>query len=295
MAASGRNILTAVLTALLLGTPAPVLADSAIEGLANANKTYQDGNAAKALEQIKEVFASKKMDNDTTAKALLLRGQIYEKVGKPALAYADYNNAIWLGGLTAAERNRASEGRRRVQAALGAGGDSSHASRGASGAPAKTASRSSGGFLSGLFGGGSSERRPRRAPKPAPGGWAPQESPGKKANPAASPAGARKTAAAWRPSHARPAAAETGGGKSYYSQFAAARSEKKALSEAKRLARKLRNSLGGRPVLVVRTEAARGKPALYRVVTGPLADKSEARKLCGTLKRKGARCLVYAP
>jgi hypothetical protein len=276
---SAARLLLALLSAVLLLAPA-AMAESAIEGLANANKSYHDGDAAKALEQITEVFAKDKLDNDTTAKALLLRGEVYEKVGKPALAYADYNSAVWLGGLSAAERNRANEGSQRTQASLGVSdGGSSQASHGggqtSAQASTQASTQESGGFLGNLFGGGSSKAPAQEAPKEAP-----------KAAPAQPVS--RSIAAA------TPQPAETGDDKSYYAQYATLPDEAKALAEAKRLAKKLGGALSGRPVLVIKTEA-QGKHAIYRVVSGPLGNKAEADGLCSSIKTKGANCMIFVP
>jgi cell division septation protein DedD len=286
MTASGRKILAAFSVVYLLLTPPSAMAETAIEGLANASKSYHDGDAAKALDQINEVFSKDKMDNDTTAKALLIRGEIYEKVSKPALAYADYNSAIWLGGLSAAERSRANEGSQRTQASLGVSdGGSGQTAHGGTQAPAQE----SGGFLGNIFGGDSSKPPAQEAQKSA-------AAADQKAAPNPSGASASRSLAAASALPAGAAAnAETSEDKSYYAQYAALPDETKALAEAKRLAKKLGASLSGRPVLVIKTEAPQGKHALYRVVSGPLGNKAEADGLCSSIKTKGANCMVFIP
>lgn len=317
MAASSRSIPAALAAACLAVTPIPAAslflaapalilatpawAQRAIEGLADANKLLREGDPARALEKVMAVFNTEKLDNDTTAKAMLLRAEIYEKLGKPALAYADYNAAVWLGGLTAAERSRASEGSQRTQAAQ----------NGAPQTPAQGSRSGSGSFLSTLFGGGSSadskttteQLPPGPAQTPAASQYAPaagQQAPSaghasRSIHPggaAQAPKTAGKTAAgegAATPSR-KPAADD---GKESYAQFASFPNEAKALGEARRLAQKLSGALSDRSVLVIKTEA--GGKAQFRIVSGPLSGKAEAGALCKSVKAKGVGCAVYTP
>lgn len=93
-------------------------ADEVTSGLAQANKIIQSGSYAKAVELITNVLASGKAQADMAAKALLMRAQANEKLGNQAFALADYNQALWMQGLSPADKKQAEDGRARIQGNL---------------------------------------------------------------------------------------------------------------------------------------------------------------------------------
>ena len=253
--------------------PAPVLADSAIEGLSSANKSFRDGDPGEGARADQRGVLQEKLDNDTTAKALLLRGEIYEKLGKPALAYADYNNAIWLGGLSTTERNRANEGSQRTQSALGVAGGGGGATATPPRPPIapRTLRRRprqvrptafSADFLAATPPNKPplrhrSQRHPPKRPSRQKLPRRPRRrSPSPRQSAAGHPQGRNCPAThpdrGYAPDH-------PGNGRRQVVLLPVRRlqDQAKALTEAKRLADKLRDSLGGRPVLVIKTEPRR--------------------------------------
>jgi hypothetical protein len=94
-------------------------ADEVTAGLAQAHQMMQKGDYAKAIDIITNVIASGKAQADMAAKALLMRGQAREKLGKKAFALADYNQALWMQGLSENEKKLAEAGKARIQGGLG--------------------------------------------------------------------------------------------------------------------------------------------------------------------------------
>ncbi|MEJ2123687.1 MAG: SPOR domain-containing protein [Alphaproteobacteria bacterium] len=94
-------------------------ADEVTAGLAQAHQMMQKGAYAKAIDIITNVIASGKAQADMAAKALLMRGQAREKLGKKAFALADYNQALWMQGLSEQDKKLAEAGRARIQGGLG--------------------------------------------------------------------------------------------------------------------------------------------------------------------------------
>lgn len=94
-------------------------ADEVTAGLAQAHEMMQQGAYVKAIDIITNIIASGKAQADMAAKALLMRGQAREKLGKKAFALADYNQALWMQGLSEADKELAEAGKARIQGGLG--------------------------------------------------------------------------------------------------------------------------------------------------------------------------------
>jgi hypothetical protein len=117
--------LVVLLLAIVVGSAslaaAPRSAGDITPALTEANKVIQKGGYAKAIEMIDEALrgGGGKVPPELAAKALLMRAESNEKLGRAAYAFADYNSAIWMQGLSAADRKRAEEGQDRVSKGLG--------------------------------------------------------------------------------------------------------------------------------------------------------------------------------
>ena len=72
--------------------------------LTEASKMMEQGIPVKAIEMIDAALSSGKLPPDSSAKALLMRAQAQEKLNKLAFALADYNSALWMEGLSAADK-----------------------------------------------------------------------------------------------------------------------------------------------------------------------------------------------
>jgi hypothetical protein len=93
--------------------------DTATQALAEASKLIEKGVPVKAIELINNTLKSGKVPGDLAAKALLMRAQAQETIGKHAYALADYNSALWMQGLSDRDKKEAEDGRRRIMAKLG--------------------------------------------------------------------------------------------------------------------------------------------------------------------------------
>ncbi len=263
-----RHIIT-LLTGFCLVMAAPcAFAETALASLTAAAKLIEQGEPQQAISKISEVFASGNLDNQTSAKAFLLRAQANEKLGRLSQALADYTNAMFMG-LSATDRSQAESGSKRVQAALAKGeagtdGWQTGAATTRTASSESQASSSDGfSFFGGLFGGSSSAAH---KPEASPGnGWS---------------QGTQVTTAA--------AAADDG--RQYNLHLATLTSEQAAQSEAKRLAKRLATLLEGKTPEV--SQMQRGGAIAYRVVAGPFEGKSHAQGICASLKAKGVSCIV---
>lgn len=93
--------------------------DTATQALAEASKLIEKGVPVKAIELINNTLKSGKVPGDLAAKALLMRAQAQETIGKHAYALADYNSALWMQGLSDRDKKEAEDGRRRIMTKLG--------------------------------------------------------------------------------------------------------------------------------------------------------------------------------
>jgi hypothetical protein len=106
----------------------PARGDDATNALAEANKLIEKGVPVKAIELIDDALKSGKVSGDLAAKALLMRAQAQEKLGKHAYALADYNSALWMQGLSDRDKKEAEDGRNRILTKLGVNGPDKAAS-----------------------------------------------------------------------------------------------------------------------------------------------------------------------
>ncbi len=311
----GRQLAGLCLVLFLSGAQAGVaLAQSADvqAALTEASKVLQKGGYAKAIEIIDGALRSGKVPSELAAKALLMRAEANEKLGRTAFALADYNSALWMQGLSAGDRKRAEEGHGRVMKGLGvaapADGPAGPATTGSTPgkpqapawntdvqqAPAEQRSSGGGGGIGNFFGNlfGSTAQRPAEREQSAPSTavavvtQAPPEQPQPKAVPrksAGAPPAARQPApvAAAKPP-------ETG---NFAIQLAAVAEEDKAIAETDRLAKKYSADLGGRtPSLMIVPTSDGG--TLYKIVAAPFETKGEGLATCELLKSKGVSCMV---
>jgi cell division septation protein DedD len=116
-------------------------------------------------------------------------------------------------------------------------------------------------------------------PVPIPDGPVPMAAP-------AAPAAAPQQVAAAAPAAAAAAAAPS----KYVVQVGAHKSQTEALAIYADIQQKNPKLLGNYPPLV--QKASVGGGTMYRLRVGPIADKSEAYKLCGELKTQGTDCFV---
>lgn len=301
---TGRSfILVALMSVLIAGAALPAFAqsDEATKGLSAAYKFIKDGETGKAIAKLDEVLKKAGSDSAAAAKALLLRAQAREKAGQNVLALADYDGALWLQGLSSKERQRAVDGRKRTMARLGIGSGPAEAGKAATtpevAAPERTRTRTrksaepwrtaveddkstqSGSdsdpissFLGGIFGGSSTSATPPKEQAPIASDWS-------------------RATAVTRLEESQAATAGAASSAEYRVQLAAVGTEKDAQAEARRLGRKLGETLGGRTLGVVRTDTSAGN-TYYRIVVGPMPDRTQSQELCQKIKALGVDCLV---
>ncbi len=92
-------------------------------------------------------------------------------------------------------------------------------------------------------------------------------------------------------SRVRPRARRSAGGKGYYIQLGALRSQSAAERAWRVAQQKNRSLLGGRDVDVTRAKVP-NKGIYYRVQSGPLVSSAEAKNLCDALNRRKQVCFV---
>ena len=102
----GRGLTAAaMLLAALVAAPAPVLAaDSALD---LAQKAIKSGKPDLALRALNAALTGGTLKGGDVAKAYFLRGMANAKSGNQAATIADLNNALYLKGLSEAERKEA--------------------------------------------------------------------------------------------------------------------------------------------------------------------------------------------
>src|SRR5690606_15556200 len=87
--------------------------------LTQAAKLLENGDALLSIELIDRTLKTGDVPSNLAAKAMLLRAQAQEKLGKHAFALADYNSALWMQDLSEYDRKVAEQGRQRIMANLG--------------------------------------------------------------------------------------------------------------------------------------------------------------------------------
>jgi hypothetical protein len=325
----GTVFLAAALSISLLAAPAR--AQSAEATLTEASKALEKGVPAKAIELIDAAMRAGKLPSDMAAKALLMRAQAQEKLGKQAFALADYNSALWMDGLSAADKAQAEQGRDRISGKLGIAQSAAKpaASGGRANAGEDTAARTPtsaqvkstpseqrtggiGSVFNGIF--GSSSEPAQEEPRPAAVEPAAAAKPAVAVRPAAAakPTPAAKPVAALKPERAQPAKAKaekpaekiavsertsptaaTGDGSGKFGiQFAALHSEDGAISEVERIAKKYGSELAGRSPSVKILGTSDGG-TLYKIVAEPY-ERGEATAICELLKTKNLNCMIVS-
>jgi hypothetical protein len=313
-----------VVAALLLiaGAPYAFAQDNnATAALTKASKILEKGDALKAIDVINETLKSGSLTADLAAKAMMMRAQAQEKLGKYAYALADYNSALWMQDLSASDKSEAEKGRDRIMAKLGVNSAAAKPSDG--GAPpaqeppkqraASTGSSGSskswdtevqrsseqrtggiGSIFSDVFGSSSAagtERQPAKPNEP------PRAQPVRAGAAPAQPAKAAPLApapvkvAASQPEQSILIASSTPSG-DFAIQFAALLSEDSAISEVERVAKRYGELLGGRrPSIKVRETSDGG--TLYKIVAEPY-ERGEGVATCELLKTKGVSCMLIS-
>jgi hypothetical protein len=294
-------------------------AAQAITALAQASKYLDQGVPVKVVEIVNRVLKSGQISSDLAAKALLLRARAQEKLGKYAYALADYNQALWMQGLSSSDKSEAEGGRARILAKLGV--DDNPAKTAAApqqpAQPKRTASnarntadwgatvqttpseeRTGGiGIFGNLFGASETSQQPRktaqRAPRPKPEPR-PVVQPVKvvqqvnvEATPPTRTANVSEdTTAVDAGAPAREPAGE------FAIQFAALLSEDSAIYEVERVGKRYGEWLGGRtPSITIRPTAEGG--TLYKIIAEPY-ERGEGVATCELLKTKGVSCMLIS-
>lgn len=335
-------------------------ADEVTAGLAQAHEMMQQGAYVKAIDIITNIIASGKAQADMAAKALLMRGQAREKLGKKAFALADYNQALWMQGLSESDKQLAEAGKARIQGGLGvneptkkmvsevsspqraplsspsitptvsqsspapvpapslASGPTTHTvatsmrttSLGFDQSPPPQESSSSrgsgsgggiGGFFSSLFGGSETSTSPRQentavavvSPQPRTSFQQEQNSRSSRVT-----SRAPTDDSTWNSQTAQASTASTGSYVDNLSghfaiQFAALRSEDKAIYEVNRVTRRYGDALNGRSPSI-RIIGTRDGDTLYKIVAGPYETMAESTAKCNELKTIGVQCMVIS-
>lgn len=292
-------VLASLITFAVLSTPA--YADKATEALAKANRLLQDGVPVKAIELINTTLKSGDVPSDLAARALLMRGQAQEKLGKYAYALADYNQALWQG-LPDQDKAEAAQGRDRIMSKLGVGGSSEPektastksrgtalaASSGSWGAseiqttPSEERTGGIGSVFSGIFGG-------TDASEP--------ESPAAVARPRAQNVNAVVASRAVRApikdsGNSLAVSVNDNAAGDFAIQMAALHSENGAIYEVDRIEKRYGEWLGGRtPSITVLGTSDGG--TLYKVIAEPFKH-GEGVATCELLKTKGLSCMLIS-
>lgn len=308
----------------------PSRADDITPALTEAAKHLQQGAPAKTLEIINRTLKSGQIPAELASKALLLRARAHEALDKYAYALADYNQALWMKGLSDGDKDAAEAGRKRIMTKLGVDDGDAPAAK-----PVKTAQTQQpaaqpagqqrkatawdtdvqttvseertggtgglGGFFGGLFGSSSSEKTE------------PQQPPGEiqaAARPAVQrvavePQTRQAAIAQQRTKPEQPTLTQTrvsqttgtlsAGGElsgDFAIQIAALHSEDRALYEVNRVEKRFSELLGGRtPSITVRATSDGG--TLYKVIIEPY-QRGEGVATCEMLKTKGLNCMLIS-
>jgi hypothetical protein len=309
----------------------PARADNPTAALTEASKMMDKGLPVKAIELIDAAMASGKLPAEASAKALLMRAQAQEKLSKLAFALADYNSALWMDGLSAADKAQAEKGRDRISAKLGVPDASKQAQASVATenagtrpdaqvqtTPSEERTGGIGSIFSGIF--GSSKAKAETQPEqpvqqePAPAAVpAPTSTAKARAKPtakaqtvtvSAKPAAAAKVQTAQlkaeKPARAvvaerkQPtgAAPQADASGKFGIQFAAIHSEDSAIAEVQRIAKKYGADLAGRSP-AVKILATSDGGTLYKIIAEGY-ERGEATAICELLKGKNLNCMVVS-
>ncbi len=290
------------LSAFIALMAGPADAQNVTSALTQANKLLEQGQPAEAIDLIEKTLKTGDVPSDLAAKAMLMRAQAQEKLGKHAFALADYNSALWMQDLSSRDRALAEAGRQRIMAKLGVGS-----------APAETAAAPQqeeiratptekrtggiGSFFSGVFDASGDDEK--NAPPPqaqqASINPAPNPQPAVQRAPPPAPAPVQVSnvySANESQSQESEQAAQrqlTGG---FAIQFSAVRSEDNAIYEADRVGKRYSEWLNGRtPSIMVRGMKDGG--TLYKIIAAPY-EHGEGLATCELLKTKGVDCMLIS-
>jgi cell division septation protein DedD len=154
---------------------------------------------------------------------------------------------------------------------------------------------------------------PRPAPEPTPAS-APPQTEASVAPPPATPAPQQSAPASAAPApaspsdaHAAPAASPpqqsaalpqpapaSAGGKGFRLQVASVKTPEGAKQEFERIRRQNTDLLGALPYSAERVDLGE-RGVFYRVQIGPIADGSEAERICGALRQRSVGCILVKP
>ncbi len=280
--------------------------------LTQAAKLLEQGEAEQSIGLIDRTLKTGDVPSNLAAKAMLLRAQAQEKLGKHAFALADYNSALWMQDLSDYDRGLAEKGRQRIMTKLGVVSKPQAApakpiavasSWGTEVKTTETEKRTGGigSIFSGVFGSSSDVEEPR----------AKAQSVSVSANPVTNTASVasvsqsteRQTAPirtanvlASNDTQAQSieetvvAQRELSG--DFAIQFSAVRSEDTALYEADRIDKRYGEWLGGRtPSIKIRGTQDGG--TLYKIIAQPY-ERGEGVATCELLKTKGVSCMLIS-
>lgn len=286
--------------------------------LTQAAKLLEQGQAEQSIELIDRTLKTGNVPSNLAAKAMLLRAQAQEKLGKHAFALADYNSALWMQDLSDYDRSIAEKGRKRIMANLGVGGSkvkpkaraapvqtvTTTESRGTEIQTAKTKKRSGGlgAIFSSIFGSSSEEQKaPSPSAQPAPTttySVRTTETAASISQSVDSPTTVSGTSNLVASNDAQAqviddtvvAQRELTG--DFAIQFSAVRSEDTALYEADRVGKRYGEWLGGRtPSIKIRGTQDGG--TLYKIIAQPY-ERDEGVATCELLKSKGVQCMLIS-
>lgn len=280
--------------------------------LTQAAKLLEQGQAGQSIQLINRTLKAGGVPSKLAAKAILLRAQAQEKLGKHAFALADYNSALWMQDLSDYDRRFAEQGRRRIMTNLGVSRRNEQTASAQPVAEAKVwgtevrttatekRTRGIGSIFSNILGLSSEEKEEPRAPP---------------ASETVYSVGTTETAASISQSSesqviagrsSRLVASNDQQGQAidntlvaqreltgdFAIQFAAVRSEDTALYEADRVGKRYGEWLGGRtPSIKIRGTQDGG--TLYKIIAQPY-ERGEGVATCEFLKTKGVQCMLIS-
>ncbi len=313
------GIMLGMFLTLTVAGPGKAFAQNAdgqgLEAFTRAVQAYDAGDLNTAAGLLDDAF-EKGLSKVLSARAILLRAQIYERSGALARALQDYSNALWMGTLPATERQKATEGRQRVIAALGL----NTPAQGSTQASAASAQQGSSGGLFGMFDNVFGSSKPAAAappppppPPPPPVQTAQSAQSGWQAAPASSASGVltrpkkadahpvkaaapRKIAQTEKPpleARVRVASIEpvaisrATSANGFLIVFGSANSEAAGRTRAQQIKTALAD------ILVSRELDVEASPnGGFQITAGPYKAKSAALALCSAMRQRGVACAV---
>jgi len=283
------------------------------EAFARAVQAYDAGDLNKAAGLLDDAFQAG-LSKEMSARAILIRAQIYERSGLLAKALQDYSNSLWMGTLAPAEQQKATQGKQRVIAAMGLNSPA-QGSKQASAAAAPPQSSSGGvfGMFDGVFGSSKPAAAAPPPPPPPPVQTAQPAQTGWQAAPASSASGVlarpkevdaqpakaaapQKAAKTEKPPVQKPvkiasiqpvAMAPASNANGFIIVFGAAASEAAGRTRAQQIKAALADILVSREL-----DVAANPRGGFQITAGPYKTKSAALALCSAMKQRGVACQV---